>query len=183
MTVTLMTNKLDIIQPTPKRLCNRSLNDCTYCKCNAPQPSPAPSHWSTEDWDGDKAKVREQRSLIDSRLLDTQVQDTIWETTPERQEKDLVNGIDNLMLDQDETTLTDTCVLPPDMSEEKCKAEGMKDDDETPTYNMTEWEWRLQCKEEKYSIYMSTFGYEGDDSDLDLDMGTDLKVMAYPFLE
>ena len=101
-------NKLDIIQPTPKRLCNRSPKDCTYCAHNAPHPSPAPSDWSSEDWDGDKAKAREQRSLIDLKLLDAHVQDTTWETMPDRQEKDLVNIIDNLMLDQDKTAPTDT---------------------------------------------------------------------------
>ena len=93
-----------------------------------------------------------------------------------------MNGIDNLMLDQDETTPTETLVPPPGMAEEKCKAEGKKDDNETLTYNMTEQEWRLQC-EEKFGIYMSTFGYQGDDSDLDSDMDMDSNVTAYPFLE
>ena len=71
------------------------------------------------------------------------------------------------------------------MSERKCKAEGTKDDDEILIYNMTKQEQRLQCKEEKYGIYMSTFGfgYEEDDSDLDLDMGTDSNAMTYPFLK
>ena len=69
-------NKLNIIQPTPKRLCTRSLRDCTYCKYNPPHPSPAPSNWSSEDWDGDKAKAREQRSLIDFKLFNNQIQDT-----------------------------------------------------------------------------------------------------------
>ena len=102
---------------------------------------------------------------------------------PDRKEKDLVNGIDNLMLDQDKTTLTDTLAPPPDMTEEKHEAEGMKDDNETPMYNMTEQEQRLQHEEEKYVIYMSTFGYEGHDLDLDLDMDSDSNAMAYPFLE
>ena len=93
-----------------------------------------------------------------------------------------MNGTDILTIDQDKTTLTDTLVPPLDTSEEKHKSEGMKDDDEILTYNMAEWEWRLQC-EEKYGIYMSTFGYEGDDSDLDLDMDTDSNVIAYSFLE
>ena len=102
-------------------------------------------------------------------MLDDRVQDTIQETTPDRQEKDLANGIDNLMLDQDKTTLnmTDTLVPPLGMTEEKHEAEGMKDDDKIPTYNMNKWEQRLQ----------------GDDSDLDLDMDTDSNMMAYPFLE
>ena len=34
-------NKLDIIQPTPKRLCNRSFKEFTYCECNAPTPLPS----------------------------------------------------------------------------------------------------------------------------------------------
>ena len=79
--------------------------------------------------------------------------------------------------------MTDTLVPPSDMSEEKCEAEGMKDDDEISTYNMTEQEQRLQCKEEKYGIYLTTFGYEGDNSDLDSDMDTNSNMMAYPFLE
>ena len=43
---------------------------------------------------------------------------------------------------------------------------------------MTEQETQLQEKEEEYRIYMSTFGYEGDDSDLDSDSDT----AAYPYL-
>ena len=171
-------NKLGILKPTPKRLCNMSLKDCTYGECilhTHPQLHQA----------GDKARMREQRSLIAFKLLDIQVQDTIWETTQDKQERDLVNGMDNLMLDQDKTTpnMTDTLIPPLDMSEEKCEAEGTKDEDEIPTYNMTKQEWRLQCEEEKYGINMSTFGYEGDDSGLDLDMDRDSNAMAYPFLE
>ena len=184
-------NKLDIIQPTPKRLCTRSLKDCTYCKYDALHPSSALSDWSSEDWDGDKAKAREQGSLIDFKLLGNQIQGTIQDTTQDasqdKQEKDLINSLENLMLEQDKTTpsVTDTLIPQPDISEEKCEAEGTKDDDEIPTYNMTEQEQRLQCKEEKYGIYMSTFGCEGEDSDLDsdMDMDTDSNVMAYPFLE
>ena len=95
-------NKLDIIQPTPKRLCTRSLKDCTDCNYNAPHPSPAPSNWPIEDWDGDKTKAREQRSLIDFKLLDNQIQDTVQDTTQDisqdKQEKDLINGLENLTL-------------------------------------------------------------------------------------
>ena len=57
-------NKINIIQPTPKRACEHSDDLCTYCKYEAPHPSPKPSDWSSEDWDREKAKVREQKSLI-----------------------------------------------------------------------------------------------------------------------
>ena len=58
-------NKINVIQPVPKRACECSADTCTYCKYEAPHPSPIPSDWSSEDWDGEKAKAREQRSLID----------------------------------------------------------------------------------------------------------------------
>ena len=58
-------NKIDILQPTPKRPCKCSDNSCTYCKYEVPHPSPEPLDWSSEDWDGEKAKAREQKSLID----------------------------------------------------------------------------------------------------------------------
>ena len=32
-------NKIEIIQPTPKRLCTRTLKGCSYCKYNASHPS------------------------------------------------------------------------------------------------------------------------------------------------
>ena len=38
----------------------------SHCKYEVPHPSPIPSVWSSEDWDGEKAKAREWRSLIDS---------------------------------------------------------------------------------------------------------------------
>ena len=90
--------------------------------------------------------MREQRTLTDFKLVDAHIQDTTWETMLDRQEKDLVNGKDNLMLDKDKTTLTDTLAPQLDMTEKECKVEGMKDEDITPTYNMTEQEQRLQCE-------------------------------------
>ena len=79
--------------------------------------------------------------------------------------------------------MSDTLVPPLDTSEEKCEAEGTKDDDKILTYNMTKQEQRLQHEEEKYGIYMSTFGYDEDNSDLDSDTDTDSNVTAYLFLE
>ena len=43
---------------------------------------------------------------------------------PDRQEKGLVNRIDNLMLDQDKTAPIDTLAPPLDMTEEKCKTKN-----------------------------------------------------------
>ena len=58
-------NKINIIKPTPKRACECTDGSCIYCKYKAPNPSPVPSDWSSEDWNGEKAKAREQKSLVD----------------------------------------------------------------------------------------------------------------------
>ena len=102
----------------------------------------------------------------------------------DKQETDLIDGMQDLTLDQkpDTQNKTDIPAPPLDTPEAKYK-ELRKDDPTTTTYNMTDQEVRLQYEEEKYGIYMSTFGYKGDDSDLDSEMDSDSKRMAYPFLE
>ena len=52
-------NKFNIIQLVPKRACEHSVDTCTYCKYEAPHPSPTPSDWSSKYWKGEKAKARE----------------------------------------------------------------------------------------------------------------------------
>ena len=46
---------------------------------------------------------------------------------------------------------------------------------------MTKQELQLQEEEEKYRVYMSTFGYKGDDSDSEMDTESDSHV--YPYLD
>ena len=74
-------NKIDTIQPTPKRLCTRTLKGCLYCKFDAPHPSTTLLYWSSEDWDAKKAKAKEQRSFIDFKLLEQQLQNALQDTT------------------------------------------------------------------------------------------------------
>ena len=89
----------------------------------------------------------------------------------DKQETDLINRMKDLTLDQ-----------KPDTPEAKYK-ELRKEEPTTTMYNMTNQEVRLQHKEEKYGIYMGTFSYEGDDSNLDSEMDSNSNMMAYPFLE
>ena len=42
-------NKIDIVQPVPKRAYKHFGVTCSYCKYEAPCPSPIPSDWSSED--------------------------------------------------------------------------------------------------------------------------------------
>ena len=88
-------NKINILKPIPKRACECSADTCTYCKYKAPHPSPIPSDWLSEDWNGKKAKKREQKSLID---LDFPKTDPKQATDP-----DILNElpIQNLSIQED----------------------------------------------------------------------------------
>ena len=179
-------NKIDIVQPTLKRLCTRTLKGCMYCKFDTQHPSVTPSDWSSEDWDGKKAKAKEQRPLLDFKLLEQQLQKTLQDMTQDtdKQETDLIDRMQDLTLDQKPDMQNKTDILAPPLDTLEAKyIELRKDDPTTTMYNMTNQEVRLQHEEEKLGIYISTFGYEGDDSDLDSEMDSDSNVMAYPFLE
>ena len=58
-------NKIDIKQPIPRRVCEHFGATCSYCKHGTPHPSPIQSDYLSKDWDGEKHKAREQKSLID----------------------------------------------------------------------------------------------------------------------
>ena len=80
--------------------------ECTYCKFDTLHPSVTPSEWSSEDWDGDKAKAREQCPLLNCKVLEMQIQkmlqdraqDTAQNATcnADDQQPDLVNDIKDL---------------------------------------------------------------------------------------
>ena len=69
-------NKIDITKPTPRKACENFGPTCSYCRQDAPHPSPVHLDWSCQDWDGNKAKAKEQKSLID---FDTPKQKTDME--------------------------------------------------------------------------------------------------------
>ena len=63
---TLELDKVDIKAPIPERPCGSFSLSYPYCEQGALHPSPQELDWSSEDWDGTKAKARDQnKSLID----------------------------------------------------------------------------------------------------------------------
>ena len=103
----------------------------------------------------------------------------------DKQETDLIDGMKDLTLDQkpELQNLTDILAPPLDAPEAKYKEQRRTTPTTTPMYNTTDQEVKLQHEEERYGIYMSTFGYKGDDSDLDSDTDSDSNMIAYLFLE
>ena len=75
-------NKIDIIKPTPRKVCEHFGLTCSYCRQDALHHSPIHSDWYSEDWDGNIAKAREQKSLID------------FETPKQKTDTEKVNDIE-----------------------------------------------------------------------------------------
>ena len=57
-------NKINIIQPTPQKACEHFGATCSFCRQQAPYLLLVQLDWSSKDWDDNKAKAREQKSLI-----------------------------------------------------------------------------------------------------------------------
>ena len=69
--------KIDLIRPTPKWLCTRIHEWYTYCTYGALHPPNTPLDWSSGDWDGTKAKAREQCPLLGFNFLEKQIKKTL----------------------------------------------------------------------------------------------------------
>ena len=162
-------NKINIVAPTPKKGCNGFSLSCSYCKQGAQHPSPQNSDWSSEDWDGNKAKTKEQnKSLID--LSDPKPK-TDMEWTMDIDER----PFNELQIGQDDSKdepleVTESLVPTPQVTETSDDTAENTDEEE-----LTEAERKLQREEEKHDmfdrIYMSQLSDE-EDSDMDTnDMG------------
>ena len=57
-----MTNisNINIIKPIPQKACEQFGATCLFCQHQVPHPSPNQSDCSSEDWDKEKAKAKEQ---------------------------------------------------------------------------------------------------------------------------
>ena len=164
-----------------------------YYKYDAPHPSTPPSDWSSEDWNGDKAKAREQCSLLDFNQLKQQLNLTLKDSSQRTllqalhhnsPNKKLANKFQAMMLDGNNDKQD-----PPDSQTDKTEVtdDNKKEEEEGHVLPKAEYIARQekiqQEEEERYSVYMSTFGYKGDDSDLDSEDNMESKGHAYPFLD
>ena len=65
MTMTnLDTIDIDKKLPLPVKICDRYGLSCSFCKHDAPHPSPQESVWSDEDWDGTRAKAQKETGKL-----------------------------------------------------------------------------------------------------------------------
>ena len=183
-------NKIDIIQPTPQRACECSCNTCTYCKYEAPHPSPDPLDWSSEDWEGEKAKAKEQKSLIDFMPSKPDSDQQMMDVTIDKDETVMTDDtlFQRLTIQSDNPTeetpeVTDMLMPLLEVSAETPVAENLatdiaKTDDSMETHYeiLTEQELRLQRKEEKYAIHISMLSEEEESN---METNTDEATYSY----
>ena len=164
-------NKINIIQPVPKRACDHSTDTCTHCNYEAPHLSSISSDCSREDWDGKKAKLREQRSLIDLNfpILDQR------QTMDSEILKEL--PIQNLNVQEDRKEeeklplITNTWVAPSEVAAVTPITEEMEWEsiiEEKDVEGLTEQEQQLQKDEEEFTIYVAGMNEE-EESDIETD--------------
>ena len=80
--------------------------ECTCCKYDAPHPPTTPSDWSSEDWDSEKARAREQCCLLYFNLLEKQLQQTLQDLTQDVAQDTLHDHTREKSLSKDLQTLT-----------------------------------------------------------------------------
>ena len=100
-------------------------------------------------------------------------------------EKSLSKDLQALTLkeDADNQNLVETQETRPEVLQNNNKVEEKECETSVTKYELTKQELRLQEEEQKYNIYISTFGYEGDDLDLDSETDTESESHACPFLD
>ena len=165
-------NKINIIQPIPKKTCECSVDTCTYCKYEAPHPSPIPSDWSSEDWDGKKGKAREQRLLTD---LDPPKPDLRQMTDSEILNEILIQNLNIQEDGKDEEKLpeiTDTLVPPSEVAAVTPMMKEMEREnimEKKDPEDLMDQEQKLQ-KDEEYAIYVTGISKEEEsDTETELD--------------
>ena len=178
-------NKIDIVQPTPRKACECFGATCSYCKHEAPHRSSIQLDWLTKDWDSEKAKAGEHKSLI---YFDPPKQDSDKQTLDlETEERKVVSAddlpIQNLSIHQDkleeESPEASDAVVPPQEALAATPATDvakLEDIMEESSGGLTEQEQRLQREEDKYAIYI---GMLSDEEERDTE--TDMDESIYPF--
>ena len=179
-------NKINTIQPTPKRACECTDGSCIYCKYDAPHPSAIPSDWSSEDWDREKAKVREQKSLVDfmppkqdtdPQMMEVMTDDvpfsklTIWSDNPEENPVEVMNTWIPPLEATAETSAADIPVAKTAEAEASAMDTAKSDNSNETHYEMlSEQELRMQREEEEYMLFIDILGKE-EESDTVTDTG------------
>ena len=139
----------------------------------------------SKDWDGEKAKAREQKSLID---FDPPKPDSNKQTMDLETEERKVVLADNLpiqnllihqgKLEEELPEVSDALVLPPEALAATPVTDVAKLEDimEGSNGGLTEQEQRLQREEEEYAIYIGMINDKEESNSK-----TDMDESAYPF--
>ena len=149
-------SKIDIVQPILGRACTCFGPTYFYCKDQAPLPFPVHSDWSSKDWDDDKAKAKEQKSLIDFKLPEPNNEKGTDQQTDVGKVKEVDDlPFQNLTIGQDKLKeepleVIDSLVAP-SATASVTADNTMKDTDG----GLMEQELRLQREEEYNKIYIS----------------------------
>ena len=150
-TKVLELEKGDMKAPLPTKACDKISLSCSYYEQGALHPSPQESDWPCKDWDGTKAKAREQNnSLIDFNEPKPQ---TNTDQTTDIDEVALNKlQIRQSYLKDEMIKVTNSLIPPPPVTETPGEVKENTNGEE-----LSEAEKRLQKEEEKYDLYRRVY--------------------------
>ena len=125
--------------------------------------------WSSQDWDGEKAKAREQKSLIDFMPPKPDTDQQTADATVDRKETVMTGDIPFQKLtiqsdnpDEESPEISDALIPLLEVLAETPWTDTMRSDGSTETHyeSLTEQELTLQREEVKYAIYTGMLNKE-----------------------
>ena len=170
-------NKISIIRPTSQKACKCFGAMCSFSRQQAPHPSPVQSDWPSEDWDGNKARTREQQSLSNFDIAKSETdKQTLYlvDTLPFQKMTIEMNELEDKTLEVSNTLvpLQEKGAIRITLSENVIKLDGTE---EANKEGLIEHELHLQREEEKYALYIGILSPEESDIESEMDES------EYPF--
>ena len=145
----------------PQKACEQFGPICSFCRQQAPHPLLNQPVWSSEDWDGEKAKVREQNSFVrfytPRSTMDNPTHDSvdsipfhslmIWTDRPDQQAPEISTTSNPLLEEGAEGTAP---------KEGQPKLDPFAEEEE----KQAEQEIRKHIEEAKYKLYIGQLSTE-----------------------
>ena len=167
--------KNSIIKCIPQKAHQGFGATCSFCRQQVPHPLLNQSNWSSEDWDRDKAKAREQNSIVKFNMPWPKMNSPTLDPVDSMPFDKLMIQTDGLDKKAMEVSIT-LIPLPEQGTVGTAITDGQTKLDIVPEEEEEQVAWELRTWiEEKYRLYLGQLSPEESETDMEMD-GSD-----YPF--
>ena len=172
------TGNISIIKPIPQKACEQFGATCSFCRQQVPHSLLNQSDWSSKDWDGKKAKAKEQNPFSKSNTFKTKAENSTLDLVGSLPFHGLKIQPDKMDKKAPEVSTTPTPPLEqgavgtaPKVAQTKLDTVP-KEEDKTVAQELRE-----HIEEAKYKLYIRQLSTE------ESDIETEMDGSEYPFLD